>query len=311
MSALATEPPRLGPSRRYIDLALLGRTDARSGFKGLAWILIHGIAGFVFGLVASGIVLVAAARLFFSNTPPMGSYTPAAMFCAQFCATLGFLKGAQYAAERSQHRPFWSLIGPVPGFQVRRVIVGLATALIAEILVVETTNALIDPASGDFLDWVVRPSSATDWEWMLASILVIPIQAGGEELFFRGWLTQSLGQAVRSRFALVLIVALLFALSHGISRDLLALPFYMLMSLGFSALSLGDGRLELAIGAHIAHNWLAAAGTSPHDDYASLPGKAEFTLEPMDLASIGLQMVLICSFAELLRRKGWLRPSAA
>lgn len=310
MLALPTEPPRPAPSRRYIDLARLGRTDAGSSFKGLAWILIHGIAGFAFGLVAGGIILVAAARLFLSDSPSMGSYTPAGLFCAKLGAILGFLKGAHYATVHSQRRPFWSLIGPTPGFQIGRVMVGIVAALVVEILVEQTISTLIDPASGVFPDWIVWPSSVTDWEWLLASILVIPIEAGCEELFFRGWLTQSIGQVVRSRFALVLIVALLFALSHEIRHEVLALPFYMLMSLGFSALSLWDCRLELAMGAHIAHNWLAVAVTS-RDDYSSLPGKTDLMLQPIDLVGVGLQMVILFAATALLRRKGWLTPSAA
>jgi len=282
-----------------------------SSLKGLAWILLHGIAGFAIGLVTSGIILAVAAHWFLDDKTWIATYAPAAMFSAQLCATLGFLKGAQHAAVYSQRRPFWSLIGPAPGFRMRRVIVGTIAALIAEIIVEEMMSALIDPASGDFLDWIVWPSSVADWEWMLVSILFIPIQASGEELFFRGWLTQSLGQIVRSRLALVLIVSLLFALSHGISHDVLALPYYMLMSLGFSALSLRDCRLELAMGAHIAHNWLAVAVTSPRDDYASLPGKADLMLDPMDLVSVGLQMAVVCGSAELLRRYGRLTPSAA
>jgi len=101
----------------------------------------------------------------------------------------------------------------------------------------------------------------------------------------------------------------LFALGHGFSHGILALPYFMLMSLGFSILSLRDGRLELAIGAHIAHNCLSVT-MPPKGELPSLFVGSHGMLGPLTLAESGIELVLVCGFAELLRRYGWLSPSA-
>ena len=88
----------------------------------------------------------------------------------------------------------------------------------------------------------------------LLSIALFPLQAACEELAFRGWLTQTLGQVLRRRWLLVLVIALLFALAHAPYAGPFVFPVYIIMSVGLSALTLLDQRVELAIGAHAANN---------------------------------------------------------
>jgi hypothetical protein len=78
--------------------------------------------------------------------------------------------------------------------------------------------------------------------------------SGGRGIDLPRWLTQTLGQFLRHRWLLVLIVGLLFALAHGFSHGILAVLYFVIISLGLSTLTLMDGRLELAIGAHAANN---------------------------------------------------------
>lgn len=73
---------------------------------------------------------------------------------------------------------------------------------------------------------------------------------------FRGWLTQTLGQFVRSPPLLVFVVAIVFALGHGPTHGRYALLTYAVMSVGASMLTLFDERIELAIGIHTANNVL-------------------------------------------------------
>ncbi|MDP9651824.1 CPBP family intramembrane glutamic endopeptidase [Paraburkholderia caledonica] len=84
--------------------------------------------------------------------------------------------------------------------------------------------------------------------------------AFGEELYMRGWLTQTLGQYIRVPVVVVIIVAGSFALLHTQYAWLIKFEMF-LTGLGFSVLSLRDRRLELAVGAHsMANVWAGLKG---------------------------------------------------
>lgn len=102
-----------------------------------------------------------------------------------------------------------------------------------------------------WLGWPTRPDVIV---MGLACVVLFAFQAAGEELICRGWLTQTLGQFLRRRGLVVLIVAALFALAHRFLHGVLAFPYFAIWSLGLSALTLMDRRLERAIGVHAANN---------------------------------------------------------
>jgi uncharacterized protein len=87
----------------------------------------------------------------------------------------------------------------------------------------------------------------------MAMLFVIPFAAFAEELYFRAWLTQTIGRYIRSTTTVVVLVAVLFAAFHT-QYDLRLKTLIFVNSLGLSALSLRDQRLELAIGAHSMAN---------------------------------------------------------
>ncbi len=145
----------------------------------------------------------------------------------------------------------------------------------------------------------------------LVALLVIPIQAGTEELLCRGWLTQLLGQAVRNRIVLVLLVAAVFSLLHGLNSAI-SFAYFMIASLAFSALSLRDGRLELAIGAHAMQNLFVLLVASPLMDESHRPSLLDS--HPADMPWLELPLgIAIGVVAYVLA--GWLvprlRPAAA
>jgi len=307
MSTLSEEPAGLGPSRRYIDLARLGRTDWRCGLGGLGRIVIYSVAGLIAGFIGSGlvIVIVIAVRPVLGSGAYLGTLAPVAMTVAAAGMTWMMIKGVQHAVTLSQQRPLWSLYGNVNGLSVPRIAIGLGIALIGEAAILQGSAWI----SGDNVGWFDWPASEMATLSCLANLALVLIQASGEELIFRGWLTQSLGQVVRSRFALTLIIALLFALSHGFSHGIFTLPYFMIASLEFSALSLRDGRLELAIGAHIAHNWLSVLSPPPGENPSLTAGLNE-PIDGVDLATSLLVLLLVCGLVELLRRYRWLSSSA-
>jgi membrane protease YdiL (CAAX protease family) len=107
--------------------------------------------------------------------------------------------------------------------------------------------------------WPLTPAAG----WAVLAVVILlttPLQAAGEEYFFRGWLSQWIGSMLRWRW-LALIVpavvsALLFAFAHGAQSPWLfadRLVFGLIASL----LVWRTGGLELAVGLHAANNLFA------------------------------------------------------
>ncbi|RRD03917.1 CPBP family intramembrane metalloprotease [Arachnia propionica] len=95
------------------------------------------------------------------------------------------------------------------------------------------------------------------WYVYLAIILVTsPLQAAAEEVFFRGYLQQSVGSATGHAWIGVLAASLVFALMHGPQNQAL-----FLHRLGFGliagALVVVTGGLEAAIAIHVVNNLMA------------------------------------------------------
>ena len=236
---------------RFVDLARLGRTDAWSGVRGAASIVgWYVLAAFAYYMVGRAVHLPFAG--------PLGDVAELLAVAA------GFGLGARSAVVFCQNRPFGSLFGPDLRLRPRRVATGAGlwlTGLVAAIMVAIAVDTLSGGSVG------AGPPVATQARpWgeavllLTAGAVAFPLQSGAEELVFRGWLTQTLGQIVRPRPQLAVLVGILFAaahMPHG-GPTFLAL---VVTSVSFSLLSLYDGRLELAIGAHAAHNLALAVAS--------------------------------------------------
>lgn len=66
--------------------------------------------------------------------------------------------------------------------------------------------------------FVVNTDASTPL-WLLVIVVLVPLQAAGEEFLFRGYLLQAIGAFSRSRVLTVFISATIFALMHG-TQDL-------------------------------------------------------------------------------------------
>jgi membrane protease YdiL (CAAX protease family) len=94
------------------------------------------------------------------------------------------------------------------------------------------------------------------WAFLAVIVLTSPIQAVGEEIFFRGYLLQSLGSLVARPWFGVVVSAVVFALLHGTQN----LPLFV-DRLGFALLAgllvWRTGGLEAGIAAHVVNNVFA------------------------------------------------------
>ncbi|HEV8679269.1 MAG TPA: CPBP family intramembrane glutamic endopeptidase, partial [Stellaceae bacterium] len=154
-----------------------------------------------------------------------------------------------WGVRRFHRRPWRSLIAPDLRIDGRRLAIGGITQL----AILGGQLALVHFLTG--LPWTFSVAAALP-VFALALVL-IPLQAASEELLFRGYLTQALGRIVRSRIAIAAIAALVFGLLHLSVRGPLTVPYFFVLSLVFSLVSLRDERLELTIGGHAAMNLFA------------------------------------------------------
>jgi membrane protease YdiL (CAAX protease family) len=95
---------------------------------------------------------------------------------------------------------------------------------------------------------------------VLISILLIPFQTTFEEVLFRGYLTQGFAAWTRSRWAAIIIPAVLFGLMHSFNPEIkefgfwLAIPQYIIYGLVFGLITILDDGIELALGVHAINN---------------------------------------------------------
>jgi uncharacterized protein len=95
---------------------------------------------------------------------------------------------------------------------------------------------------------------------IIVCLIMLPIQTGWEEVFFRGYLLQGLGLWLKKPLWPVIITGLIFGLMHMANTEVSVhgvaemLPQYVLPGLVFGIIAALDERLELAMGIHFANN---------------------------------------------------------
>jgi membrane protease YdiL (CAAX protease family) len=223
--------------RTFIGLAALGINSRRSYIVALLRILASWL-GFQVIVYAILVWIARSHRQFF----------PIALVLGLFLSVIVAGAAVARSVARTHRRPWLSLVSPSLAVDWRRLAIG---AGVQAVLVLAMFVALrLIGAEPPSLQRVVEPSV------MALALLLIPFQAASEEILFRGYLTQALGRVFRSRGKIVVAVALLFAALHLNTYGPLTMPYMFVVSLALSAVSLRDERLELAIGAHAATNWI-------------------------------------------------------
>ena len=141
-------------------------------------------------------------------------------------------------------------------------------------------------------------------------VLVLTVlRAFGEEVMFRGCLTQLFGDQIFSRIGLAIVVALPFSLSH---EGAWASPSYLAdvfsVSLLFSALTFASGGIEWAAGYHAAGNLVRSAAMGL---FGELPEQYRAWWDWLEGAMAAVHLLLACAiFLWLVRRKSALRSPA-
>ncbi len=146
-------------------------------------------------------------------------------------------------------------------------------ALVATVLV-----SLVLPeqqGTGTELSGELNDFTRTTRDFLLVVLFLTPLQAAGEEYFFRGYLTQAfggmfgrLGPTVGRALAIV-IPAVLFALAHGLGQSVPIFFDRFAFGLVAGVLVVLTGGLEAGIAMHVLNNFLAFGLALAYSDMAS------------------------------------------
>ena len=118
--------------------------------------------------------------------------------------------------------------------------------------------------------WVYLP-------FVLFALVLTTIQAGTEEVFYRGYILQGLSLLTRNRLILAFVTAVLFAAPHLANPEPQAYGFAVyflgILSAGifFAVLTLLDGGIELAVGFHAINNLFLGLVANPEVSALATP----------------------------------------
>lgn len=163
-----------------------------------------------------------------------------------------------YLAVRFLHqRQFITLITPEPRMSWKRFFQGFGVYFIL-ISLLSIVSVILSP-SGYQLTF--RPIQFLIF--LPVALVLTPIQASAEELFFRGYLMQGIGLKIRNPLVPIVLSSVLFMLPHLLNPEAKSnLPvmalFYFSLGAFLAFITVKDNSLELAMGAHSANNLFIA-----------------------------------------------------
>ena len=145
---------------------------------------------------------------------------------------------------------------------------------------------------------------------LIISVLVIPLQAAGEELFFRGYLMQGIGWGTKSPLIALVITSIGFGLLHLANPEIEKygqefIVTYVIMGLFFGIIALMDDGLELAIGVHTINNMYNSVLVSFPGSVLELP--TVFKIKEYNAwLNFGIGVVIFTFFIWICAKKyGW------
>lgn len=225
-------------TERYLALAGRGRNQW--------WRYLTGVLVILFFAQVLGNAPLLVLRHFYD-------YSGMRAFLAANLGVLVELAGVVIAVVLIHRRGLLSLVTPYAHIDWRRMaqgfgvwfVLGAANCVIESLLYPGRYRLTFDPA--------------TFFQFAAVALCLTPLQTATEELLFRGYVMQGLGLLIRKPAVIAIVSAAIFVLPHlanpEIARDpLLVPPQYLVIGLLLAAVTLRDGRLELAIGIHAANN---------------------------------------------------------
>lgn len=272
----------------FINAARAGKTDF--------WRYLLTIILVVF-LVISGGVCLSLVGIVASGTPDL-SGLPGYVFLAMNLLSFTFIPLGLWLGLRLLHkRPFLSIVNPDLRFDFRRFFFG-AGVWLALVAASDLILAALNPTN---YVWTFNP--ARFLPYLIVGLLLVPLQAGAEELLFRGYLTQGFG--LISYWLGWLLPGIFFGTLHIANPEvaeygpLLTMPIYIGLGLLLGWVTLRTRSLEIALGAHIINNlYSALLVTFPS---SALETEVLFTMQTYDpLVGLVTFLILALIFAAVV-----------
>jgi uncharacterized protein len=302
---LAREPLKEN-MQAYLDLARQGRNN---WWRVVLAVLLILFMWQIIGAIPSALVLVWG-MLNGTLGPNLSLGSLAGLdttvnFVMLMLASIFFLCGIFLAMRFLHKRSLRSLVTPARSVDWGRVFQGSGIWFLL-VAFVSASEALLFPGR-----YVWNLDLPRFIPFVFLALVFIPIQTSAEELFFRGYVLQIAGLRLRNIWGLCTLSGVLFGLPHmlnpeaSVNYPLLGL-YYFAFGFCMAYISLRDGRLELALGAHAANNFFSVIFAN----YAVtvLPSPSLFTVNVLDplfsvpAALVGM-LVFIWLFTGPLRRK--------
>lgn len=310
------EDPQVKPPHPHTDPGFtydaLHRAGRAGWWRPMVGVILLGLTTYVVApLVAQGCVALWFALRGEPVVDGMNSVldlsnpTPAGLAVVNLVLASGIL--AAWFVTWAVHglKPRWlSSIQPRLRWRYLIVCMTLAVAALFAALLASALVQSISP-SPNAVDTVgLNEFTNTTAAFLLVILLLTPLQAAGEEYFFRGYLTQAFG-GLFGRVAAVLIPAFLFALAHGIGQS----PPVFVDRLAFGVIAgilvLRTGGLEAAIAMHVVNNWVAFGLALAFGDMATTlsPGEGRW----LDLTQTLVQSLVYLGLALMVAKRFDLR----
>ncbi|MGA2490666.1 MAG: type II CAAX endopeptidase family protein [Anaerolineales bacterium] len=227
----------------------------------------------------------------------------AAGFVALMLASVFFMSGIYFSMRFIHRRPFRTLITPTRAIAWGRLFQGFGVWFVLAALM-SVVEALLYP--GRYV-WTLDMRQFIPFIFLV--LILVPIQTSAEELFFRGYILQGFGVHLRNIWVLSGISGLLFGIPHllnpeaSVNYPLLGL-YYFAFGFFLAYITLQDGRLELALGAHAANNLFSVL--IANYTVSVLPSPSLFTITVLDAVySVPAALIGMAIFVYLFFRP-WL-----
>jgi membrane protease YdiL (CAAX protease family) len=180
--------------------------------------------------------------------------TPMLEFVAVNLSIFMMLAGVAVAVKWIHGRPLLSLVAPDLRIDWRRVARG-AGAWLAIGAVMAVAEHLLFPGR-----YYLSYNAERFYPFLVAVLLLTPLQSAAEELVFRGYLMQGIGLLTRRPLAIAAASSVVFTLPHLMNPEVehygiaIMAANYFTIGMLLATATLRDGRLELAIGLHAVNN---------------------------------------------------------
>ena len=273
-------------AERYLALAARGRNEW--------WRYLAGVVTVIFFFEFLGYVPYWLAMQY-------TDFGPREQFIGLNAGMLVGFAGLAIAVIGLHRRTLLSLITPYARFDWRRALTGAAVwAGFAAVFSVVEAN--LYPGRYEF---TFDPSLF--FVSAVLALLLTPLQTTTEELLFRGYIMQGLGRVIRNPWLMIVLSALIFTLPHAGNPEVgsapwLVLPQYFIIGALMAAVTLRDGRLELAIGIHAANNLFTGIVANVEPSVLSTSAIFTSTFEPV-FALLAMLASSLATYAVLFLRK--------